>query len=325
MSAFPSELLGYEVELDPDRPVFVIGAAGIDIIGRVDEPFREKSSNPARIRTTFGGVARNVAENLARLGQSVVLLTAVGEDQSGVDLLRAASATGIDVSHALRIPGKPTSTYLAVVDPGGETHFALDDMRIMIEVTSEYIRLNGDLFRQASLLFVDANVPRYALRSIFALARRAKLPVIGDPATASLAHRLKPYLPELLMITPNETEAVLLCDQEFDPASRRQSISIAKKLVAQGVKIAIITLGERGVCYATSETSGYVPSIHTEVLDPTGAGDALTASVIFGLLNQIPLDEAIRLGVSAASLTLSYRGAVVPDLTLEKLYDHLVI
>ena len=87
----------------------------------------------------------------------------------------------------------------------------------------------------------------------------------------------------------------------------------------------VIALAAFGVCYATSETSGYIPAIRTEILDPTGAGDALTATVLFALLNDMPIDDAVRLGVSAASLTLRYPGSVVPDLSLEKLYDHLVI
>jgi pseudouridine kinase len=99
----------------------------------------------------------------------------------------------------------------------------------------------------------------------------------------------------------------------------------ARYLVSSGVKIAIITLAEFGVCYATSETAGYIPAIRTEIIDPTGAGDALTAAVIFGLLNEIPIDEALRLGISAAALTLQHPGAVLPDLTLEKLYNQLVI
>jgi pseudouridine kinase len=105
----------------------------------------------------------------------------------------------------------------------------------------------------------------------------------------------------------------------------RQALNAAKCLVGQGVDIAIITLGEQGLCYATSETSGYIPALRTEIIDPTGAGDALSATVIFALLNEIPLDDAVRLGVSAASLTLRHRSSVLPDLSLEKLYDQLVI
>jgi pseudouridine kinase len=91
------------------------------------------------------------------------------------------------------------------------------------------------------------------------------------------------------------------------------------------VHLAIITMAEQGLCYATSEVSGHIPALRTGVFDPTGAGDALSATVIFALLNGIQIDEAMQLGVSAASLTLRYRGAVVPDLTLEKLYDRLVV
>jgi pseudouridine kinase len=61
------------------------------------------------------------------------------------------------------------------------------------------------------------------------------------------------------------------------------------------------------------------------VVDPTGAGDALTAAVIFALLNNMDIDEAIKLGLSAASLTLRHEGTVVPDLSLEKLYDQLLV
>ena len=101
------------------------------------------------------------------------------------------------------------------------------------------------------------------------------------------------------------------------------ALEAAKCLVGQGVGVVIITLAEFGVCYATSETSGHVPAIKTAIVDPTGAGDALTATMVFSLLNGIPIDDAVRLGVTAASLTLRHRGAVVPDLSLEKLYHSL--
>jgi len=118
----------------------------------------------------------------------------------------------------------------------------------------------------------------------------------------------------LKMLTPNSTEAAVYCDQILQDADTHHTIDAAKFLVSRGVGIAIITLAECGVCYATSTTSGFIPSIRTEIIDPTGAGDALTSTVIFGLLNDISLDAAIRLGISAASLTLRHRGAVVPDL-----------
>jgi pseudouridine kinase len=102
-------------------------------------------------------------------------------------------------------------------------------------------------------------------------------------------------------------------------------MTAAHELVARGVEIAIITLAEEGLCYATSRQSGYIPAIRCEVVDYTGAGDALTASVVYGLVNQFSIDEAMRLGVSAATLTLKCADSVCPDLSLERVYDQLVI
>ena len=99
----------------------------------------------------------------------------------------------------------------------------------------------------------------------------------------------------------------------------------AQELVAHGIGIAIITLAEEGLCYATPGASGYIPAIRCEVVDYTGAGDALTAAVVYGLVNEFPIDEAMRLSVSAATLTLKCVDTVCPDLSLERLYNQLVI
>jgi pseudouridine kinase len=108
-------------------------------------------------------------------------------------------------------------------------------------------------------------------------------------------------------------------------SSDEAAVVAAKQLVALGVEIAVITLAEHGLCYATSGESGRVPAVRTEVVDLTGGGDALTAAIIFALLNEIPVSEAMPLGCSAASLTIASEHTVVPDLTLELLYDNLAV
>ncbi|UCH61022.1 MAG: carbohydrate kinase family protein [Anaerolineales bacterium] len=309
----------------PEAPVLVIGAAGIDIVGRLKSDPRVGTSNPGQIRSSFGGVARNVAENLARLGQPVSLISVIGEDEDGDRLVQGLEAAGVNTAGVLRSARQGTGSYLAVVNPGGDFHFGVDDMRAISELSREHILAHEHLFREASSLFVDANIPKHTLRTVMSLATKARLPISADPTSVILAPRLRPYLNRLTLITPNSSEAAIFCDPNFKVNTRKKALEAAKVLVGMGVQIAIITMAEQGLCYATSETSGYIPAIGTEIVDPTGAGDALSATVIFALLNDIPLDDAVRLGVSAASLTLRYRGAVVPDLSLEKLYDQLVI
>jgi len=309
----------------PEAPALVIGAAGVDIVGRLREDLHRETSNPAQIRTSFGGVARNVAENLVRLGQPVRLIAAVGDDQVGDQLVQDIASSGVDVSAVLRSQERPTGAYLAVVNTRGEMQFALDDMRIISAVSPEYLEQNAALFEQSSLLFVDANLSQAALRTAVHLARKARIPICADPTSFTLAHRLRPFLPHLHLITPNSAEASILCGHEVEDESRREAIEAAKELVTQGIEVAVITLAKFGVCYATSEISGYIRAIRSQIVNPTGAGDALTAAVIFALLNDIPIDDAIRLGVSAASLTLRVSETVRMDLSLEKLYDELVI
>lgn len=311
---------------DPEAPVLVIGGAGVDVIGRMEDDAQRGSSIPARIRTSYGGVARNVAENLARLGHSVNLITVVGNDEVGEQLLAKTAEAGVNLEAVMCVDEFPTGFYLAVVDSQGKLELALDDMHVMEALTPEYIREQAVFFKNASMLFLDANLPKKTLRTTLSLARKARLPVCADPTSTILAERLLPYLPRLTLITPNSAEAAFFCKTDYgELVDQYQAVEAAKHLVSQGVGIAIITMAELGLCYATSEMSGYIPAIRTPIVDPNGAGDALSATVIFALLNEIPLDDAVRLGVSAASLTLRYPGAVVPDLSIEKLYDELVI
>ncbi|PWH16177.1 MAG: ribokinase [Anaerolineae bacterium] len=312
-------------ELKSECPVVVIGAAGIDIVGKLESELREGSSNPARIRTTFGGVARNVAENLARLGQGVILLTAVGEDEDGERLVKHTQLAGVNTEYIIRCGDCPTGMYMGILNNKAEMLFALDSMEVTHNLTATYLRKHSKLFKDASFIFIDLNLPPETLRVVYSLAKKYRVPVCADPTSLHLSSRLLPYLEQTFLITPNFAEANLLAQEPPKSPSRRQALLLAKTLVSQGVDVVIITLAEQGVCYASSETNGHIPAIQTEILDPTGAGDALTAAVLFGLLNEMPLDDALRLGVSAATLTLRYPGAVVPDLSLEKLYDQLVI
>jgi pseudouridine kinase len=312
-----------------DKRVLVIGAAGLDLVGRLDEMPEPGVSTPANVRPSFGGVARNVAENLARLGQTVSLITAVGNDEFGEQLLAHAIKAGVDTSACLKTNKFYTSSYLAVLMDNAQLHFALDDMRAISTITPDYLRLHADLFRNSELVFIDTNLSPESIKTVFDLARLSKIPVCADATSTKLSNRLKPYLSKLKLITANNVEAAKLCGNNElediplnDQASTQQ---LARKLINQGAEIAVVPMAEFGVCYATSETSGHVPAIKTKTLDPTGAGDALSAALIFGLLNDIPIDDTLRIGVSAASLTLRYPGTVLPDLSLEKIYDELVI
>jgi len=309
---------------ESDR-VLVIGGSSLDVVGRLETSLQMASSNPAHIRTSFGGVARNVAENLARLGQPVSLLSVIGKDRIGDEVLAHTMQAGVDVSAVYTTDKFPTGFYMGVLNEDGIRQFGFADMRILEELTDSYIAYNEDLFEKAGLVFVDANLPDDALKEAFKLARKYKLAVCADPTSVSLAARLIPYFRQIKLIAPNRIEAGILTGQHFESGDRDAAMDCARTLVNQGIEIALVTLAEYGLCYATSETNGHIPAIRTKVADPTGAGDALVAAIIYALMNNIEIDDAARLGISAATLALRYAGTVYPDLSLEKLYDELAV
>lgn len=306
-----------------EGPVLVLGSSGIDIIGRPNQKLTHSSSSPGSVRIAAGGVARNVAENLARLGQDAILLTAVGEDAEGQNLLAQTEASGVDISYTLTSPDVETGAYLAVLDEFGTLQYAIDNMSAAEAITPGYLQKHRKLFKHAAAVFLDSNLSPRTMASASKLARKYDVPIAADPTSLVLAPNLKPLLADLWLVTPNENEAYVLCPLENPGALPARAIATARSLVSAGVEYAVITLAEFGLGYATNASSGHVPAVKTEVLDPTGAGDALTAAVLFSLLNNIPIDEAARLGAAAASLTLRTPGSVVPDLSLELLYDQL--
>jgi pseudouridine kinase len=309
---------------DNEKPVLVIGAAGLDMVGRLRGDPEEGTSTPASIRFAFGGVARNVAENLARLSQPCTLLSAVGDDTQGRGLRDVLKEAGVDVSSLQVLPGQSTGAYLAVVDPRGRLRIALDDMTPLQAITPDLLKKHEALFQQSIMVFLDANLSAETINEAVRLSHKAGIPVSADPTSKHLASRLTPHMRELYLITPSAGEAEVLLGRAIRQQDPSDAVEAAQELVARGVCIALISLEEFGVAYATREGRGHIPALRSVIVDPTGAGDALTAAVLFALLNQIPIDEAVKLGISAASLTLRSKHTVIPDLTLERLYEEMM-
>ncbi len=305
--------------------VLVIGSAGIDIKASAPEPLLTDTSNLGQVRSSVGGVARNIAENLARLEIETLLLTAVGRDAAGRRVLRQSKERGVICKHTRVLASARTCGTVAILKENGEPLVAISDFEIMESVDPDYLWKHEPLFARAAMIVLDATLSTDTLETVFELAERYGVRVCADPTMPTLAGGLVDFLPSLYLVTPNAAETSALCGLP-DPAQNRETaIDAARTLVTLGVQIAVVTLGEQGVAYADGSGGGFIRAMHTQVVDPAGAGDAFTAAVIFGLLNEVTVDEAMRLGMTAASLTLQSRETVLPELSQELLYDKLVV
>jgi pseudouridine kinase len=303
----------------------VIGSAGIDIKGLAIDALKSGTPVPGRVRNSVGGVARNIAENLARLEVPVVLLSAVGDDTQGLRVLDECKAAGINCDHVQIASNSRTGTFMAFFKENGELENAITDFDVMMALDGDYLERHEDLFAGADIVIIDATLTTGALYTLFRLTEKYQVRVCADPTTPALAGKLCPYIDGMYLIVPNAAETASLCGLTHSAHDRDSATSAARELVAMGAQIAVVTMGEQGLAYADGSGGGFIRGMKTRVVDSTGAGDALTGAVIFGLLNDVELDEAMRLGITAAHLTLQSRETVLPALTQELLYDKLMV
>ena len=234
--------------------VVVIGGVNIDIGGRAFGPLKMKDSNPGKVTVSLGGVGRNIAHNLRLLGTEVCLLTALGEDLYAQRVEESCGQLGIDISHALTVPGGATSTYVYLDGPDGDMALALSDMEICDRITPAYLELHREMLGRARLIDMDTNIPPESLAYVL---ENIDVPVFVDPVSTTKAEKLRPMLRRIHTLKPNRLEAELLSGIRItDPASLFQA---ARVLLDTGMNQVAVSLGAEGVLAADTHAIGIIP------------------------------------------------------------------
>ncbi|HEV2638100.1 MAG TPA: carbohydrate kinase [Actinocrinis sp.] len=313
-------ILGRGYILSEQPPVVVVGGANMDIKARSSERAIPQTSNPGHTSTTPGGVGRNIAENLARLGTPVHLMAALGRDPYGERLLADTRDAGVLLDHVHRSE-HPTGSYTAVLDADGELVLAVADMTATDDLRPEHLQSARELITHAALLILDGNLPAPTVAHLLDLARAADVRVVLDPVSVPKATRLLPLLGAerpIYALTPNRDELQALTGR--DTSADEDLPGAAAVLHERGVRHVWIRLGARGSLLCTREPGGgdsrhVLSAAPVEVQDVTGAGDAMLAAFAHALLAGHSPVHAARYGHAAAALTLGSSHTVRPDLT----------
>jgi len=311
-----------------DAPfVAVIGGANIDIHGKSNNTLRASDSNPGVVHTSAGGVARNIAENMARLGIDCRLISAIGRDHNGQMLMRLCRDAGIDMQYVHEIESVPTSTYLSVLDDKGDMRVAIADMSIIDELGAARLQPQQAMLAHASLLILDANLVDDAIAWL--TGTFADKVIFADTVSTTKAPRLRPYLASIhtLKTSTIEVEALTGCQAR----TQAQLREVAGALHAEGVERVFITRGAAGVFYSANDTRGAAVVFYSandthgnkklkgptrEVLNAGGSGDAFLAGLAYAWLTDLPLDKTLSFALAAADITVSHPATINPALTL---------
>ncbi len=273
--------------------VVVVGGANVDVKARTTAALVAATSNPGTVVRTPGGVGRNIAENLARLGTRVALVSTVGSDPDGDWLLQETAVAGVDITPVLR--GGRTGRYVAVLGADGDLAVGVADMAATDGLVPDV--LDHDLLRSADLVVVDGNLPAATVDAVLALGVRTVL----DPVSVPKAERLGPFLDRgLFAITPNQDELAAL--------------GTVAGLHARGVEVVWVRQGAAGSLLSAPDGEVRLRAPEVDPVDVTGAGDAMLAAFCHRLLAGASLADAAAWGHEAAALTVASPHTVRPDL-----------
>lgn len=286
---------------------------------RITGPVVLGSSNPAEGGTSYGGVARNVAENLARLGIGAALVSVIGDDVPGRALLDDLDRLGIDRWAVRTLAGRTSATYGAVLGPDGELVLGVADMGILDEIVPERVTEALDRLDEGAWVFADANLPP-ATHARIAVARRTqRLRLAVDTVSVAKAGRLPSDLGAIDLLFTNRDEARALLLDRGREARGAAPEDLAAALLDAGVGAVVMGVGPEGQVLATADGVVAIPALPARVLEVSGAGDALVAATLAAVVEGVDLAEAALLGGAAAALTTEVATAVHPELSKERI------
>jgi sugar/nucleoside kinase (ribokinase family) len=267
---------------------------------------RVGSDVPGRIIRVPGGVAMNIAMALSRFGLKPDLLSAVGRDAQGVELIEAAKVRGIGTQNVYRSEDLPTDIYMAVEGANGLIA-AIADAHSLEAAGDKILRplADGRLGRETTPykgpIALDGNLTGALLRTITTspLFKAADLRVA--PASPGKAERLLPLLGHRkATLYVNLEEAGLLCHQTFETS--RQA---ACALIAKGAHRILVTDGGKDATLATQDTTITKTPPPVMVARVTGAGDTFMAAHIAAELSGANHTESLNQALDAAALYVS--------------------
>ncbi len=201
------------------------------------------------------------------------LLTAIGDDEKATLIEFYCQKERIGLTHALRLPGA-SSAYLCVHDENGDMIIAINDMALMDALPSDPPEAWLSIIQHSPLAILDANLP---VPLFEAIVYAAKAPLLLDPVSTFKAERARRVIGRFAAVKPNRLEAKQLSGED-DP------IKAAKWFHAQGVQKVFISLGADGVYFSDEGTQGILLAPQVAASDYTGAGDAMTGGIAYGML-----------------------------------------
>lgn len=304
-------ILGRGYILGNKKKVLVIGGANVDILSVPFKKLLVRDSNPGTISTSPGGVGRNIAENLGRLGARVAFIGAIGTDTESAIIEKSLRDVNCDIRDMLKVPGGNTSKYLAIHDEHHDMIYAISDMQIMEKLDVEFLKTKKNTIKSYDLLVIDTNLREDVIEYILNLG----IPTMVEAVSVNKAGKLKNIVDKISILKANRYEIAEITGMDVEnEVSLKEAL---KSVINKGVKEAVITLGEEGSLYYSKDYYLKMEPEKAEVVNASGAGDAFCAGYAYSYLENMEIRDRLKFASMCSKIALESQGAVSEKLNLE--------
>lgn len=303
--------------------ILVIGSLNVDVNVRVDHtPCAGETILSGPMVKIPGGKGANQACALGKLGGDVAILGAVGNDNNAEIQRQNLRNAGVNVEHLIVKENAGTGMAFITINSDGDNCIVVVP-GANAELRTEDIDHNRKLIENCEILIMQMEIPLPVVSYAAQIAKKYGKLVILDPAP------VPKQIPGGLwnnvdIVKPNETELSMLSGVEFDKNNLESVRDAARRVQNMGPENVVVSLGEKGAYILdNSKEGGWVPSVPTQVVDTTAAGDTFTAAMALQLLNGMTLRDAVAFANIAASLTVARYGAQSSIPTMKEVSERL--
>jgi pseudouridine kinase len=299
--------------------ISIIGGITADIEGNPYNELIRGDSNPGKISMSYGGVGRNITENLARMGASVNFISVAGDDFAGRGAVRELEEIGVNVGNVRLLQEENTAVYMSILNIVGDMELALCNMDVLERISTDFIDAAYDRIKKSAIIGIDTNLTEETLE--YAADKLSDIPLFLDPVSVTKAERAKKLIGRFHTIKPNRMEAEVLSGMSI--MSGEDLEKAGRWFIDQGVKRVFITLGPGGVYYQDDKESGMIRPKPVRIVSATGAGDAFSAAILYAYLKGYDIAKTAELGMAAAAVAMQSKTAVNSRMSGELLRQEL--
>ena len=287
--------------------IVVIGAAFVDIKGFPEDIYLPTGRNVGSVEYIHGGVARNVAEDIANMELRPTYLGIVDDTPMGDAVLKKLKNHKVNTDYMLVRPDG-LGIWLAVFDNHGDVAGSISKRPDLMPLLDLLEEKGDEIISQADSVVFEVDINKEIVKKIFELAEKHDKKVYALVSNMSIAIERRDFLRRLDCFICNQQEAGMLFLDDYTGKNAEEMRAIlADKIIRAEIPSMIVTMGAEGAVYADQDgNSGVCPARKVHVKDTTGAGDAFCAGVVASLTYGKTLGEAAEVGsILAASVITS--------------------